>query len=128
LTSTTPSVGSPLVGSQLLAIGVARYVLRLQPLASAEPDTIAAELGWTAQRLLTQQTHRGGDPAGNGADRRALGTRHLPALTHHNRPPAIVKAEPSNASAPPSPPNRQSPRHLLRNTNADSEPKSMAAS
>jgi AcrR family transcriptional regulator len=41
-----------LVGSQLLGIGVVRYVLRLEPLATAEPETIAAELGWAVQRLL----------------------------------------------------------------------------
>jgi AcrR family transcriptional regulator len=43
-----------LVGSQLLGIGVARYVLRLEPLASATPATIAAELGPIVQQLLNQ--------------------------------------------------------------------------
>jgi AcrR family transcriptional regulator len=43
-----------LVASQLLGIGIARYVLRLEPLASAAPSAIAAELGSAVQHLLTQ--------------------------------------------------------------------------
>jgi len=42
-----------LVGSQLLGIGVARYVLRLEPLASATPAAIARYLGPAVRRLLT---------------------------------------------------------------------------
>ena len=49
-----------LVGSQLLGIGIARYVLRLEPLASAEPSAIAAELGSAVQHLLTRPS--GGMP------------------------------------------------------------------
>jgi AcrR family transcriptional regulator len=41
-----------LVGSQLLGIGMARYVLRLEPLASAPPETVAADLGRVVQHLL----------------------------------------------------------------------------
>lgn len=43
-----------LVGSQLLGIGVARYVLRLEPLASATPAAIATQLGPIVGQLLTQ--------------------------------------------------------------------------
>jgi hypothetical protein len=46
-----------LVGSQLLGLGLARYVLRLEPLASAPPEAVAAELGWAVQHILT-----GGSP------------------------------------------------------------------
>lgn len=41
-----------LVGSQLLGIAVARYLFRLEPLASATPQEIAVELGWIVQQLL----------------------------------------------------------------------------
>jgi AcrR family transcriptional regulator len=41
-----------LVGSQLLGLGIARYVLRLEPLASASPESVAAELGWAVQHIL----------------------------------------------------------------------------
>jgi AcrR family transcriptional regulator len=47
-----------LVGSQLLGLGVARYVLRLEPLASASPEAVAAELGWAVQHILD-----GGSPS-----------------------------------------------------------------
>jgi AcrR family transcriptional regulator len=42
-----------LVGSQLLGIAVTRYVLCLEPLASASPEQVAAELGWVVHRLIT---------------------------------------------------------------------------
>lgn len=41
-----------LVGSQLLGLGIARYVLRLEPLASASPAAVAADLGWAVQHIL----------------------------------------------------------------------------
>jgi AcrR family transcriptional regulator len=42
-----------LVGSQLIGMVMARYVLRLEPLASASPDSVAAAIGPTIQRYLT---------------------------------------------------------------------------
>jgi AcrR family transcriptional regulator len=42
-----------LVGSQLMGIALARYVVRIEPLASASPDTIVAWLGPAMQRYLT---------------------------------------------------------------------------
>ncbi|GAB3423415.1 TetR/AcrR family transcriptional regulator [Flindersiella endophytica] len=51
-----PSQRIGLVGSQLLGIAVTRYVLRLEPLASASPDEVAAQLGWIVQRLITNYT------------------------------------------------------------------------
>jgi AcrR family transcriptional regulator len=50
-----------LVGSQLLGIGVARYVLRLEPLASASPAAIAGYLGPAVRRLLTDHSDEGRD-------------------------------------------------------------------
>jgi AcrR family transcriptional regulator len=41
-----------LIGSQLIGLGFARYVLKLEPLASAPPDTLAAALGPTIERYL----------------------------------------------------------------------------
>jgi AcrR family transcriptional regulator len=42
-----------LVGSQLVGLAIARYALRVEPLASAEASTIAAWLAPTLQRYLT---------------------------------------------------------------------------
>ena len=42
-----------LVASQLIGMVMARYVLRLEPLASATPDSIVAAVGPTVQRYLT---------------------------------------------------------------------------
>ena len=42
-----------LVLSQLMGMVMARYVLRLEPLASASPESIVAAIGPTVQRYLT---------------------------------------------------------------------------
>lgn len=42
-----------LVASQLLGLAMGRYVLRIEPLASADAETLAATLGPTVQRYLT---------------------------------------------------------------------------
>ena len=43
-----------LVGSQLVGLAVARYVLRLEPLASAPADDVVRAVGPTLQRYLTE--------------------------------------------------------------------------
>jgi AcrR family transcriptional regulator len=45
-----------LVASQLLGLGIARYVLRLEPLASMGEDDVVRWLGPTLQRYLTAPT------------------------------------------------------------------------
>jgi AcrR family transcriptional regulator len=42
-----------LVASQLVGLVMARYVLRLEPLASATPESLVAAIGPTVQRYLT---------------------------------------------------------------------------
>jgi AcrR family transcriptional regulator len=42
-----------LVGSQLVGLAMARYVLRIEPLASADPATVAAWIAPTLERYLT---------------------------------------------------------------------------
>jgi AcrR family transcriptional regulator len=42
-----------LVASQIIGLVMARYVLRLEPLASASPDEVVAAIGPTVQRYLT---------------------------------------------------------------------------
>ncbi|MGY1679827.1 TetR/AcrR family transcriptional regulator [Geodermatophilus sp. SYSU D01176] len=42
-----------LVASQVMGLVMARYVLRLEPLASAAPETVVAAIGPTVQRYLT---------------------------------------------------------------------------
>lgn len=47
-----------LIGSQLLGIAVARYVIGLEPVASATPRQLAAEFGWVVQDLLLPRGRR----------------------------------------------------------------------
>jgi Transcriptional regulator len=42
-----------LVASQLVGVGMIRYILRLEPLASAPPELVVALIGPTIQRYLT---------------------------------------------------------------------------
>lgn len=42
-----------LVAAQLIGLGMMRYVVRLEPLASAERDEVVASIGPTVQRYLT---------------------------------------------------------------------------
>ena len=42
-----------LAGSHLIGIAIARYVVKVEPLASADPDAIVAAVGPTIQRYLT---------------------------------------------------------------------------
>jgi AcrR family transcriptional regulator len=42
-----------LVGSQILGLGLARYLLQLGPLAEASPDELTAAIGPTVERYLT---------------------------------------------------------------------------
>lgn len=42
-----------LVASQLIGVVMARYVLRVEPLASASPESLVAAIGPTVQRYLT---------------------------------------------------------------------------
>ena len=48
-----PELRGVLVGSQMIGIGMARYVVRLEPLASADRATIMAAVAPTLQRYLT---------------------------------------------------------------------------
>jgi hypothetical protein len=48
-----PELRASLVGSQAMGLAFARYVVRLQPLATADADTIASAIGPTIQRYLT---------------------------------------------------------------------------
>jgi AcrR family transcriptional regulator len=42
-----------LMGSQLVGLAIARYLLRIEPLASADPATVAAWIAPTLERYLT---------------------------------------------------------------------------
>jgi AcrR family transcriptional regulator len=43
-----------LVASQILGLAMMRYVIKLEPLASAAPDAVAAAIGPTIQRYITE--------------------------------------------------------------------------
>jgi AcrR family transcriptional regulator len=48
-----PQVRASLAASQLVGIAMLRYVVRVEPLASASPDRVAAWIGPTLQRYFT---------------------------------------------------------------------------
>jgi len=48
-----PQLRASLVASQLVGLAMLRYVIRLEPIASARADDIVAWLGPTLQRYLT---------------------------------------------------------------------------
>jgi AcrR family transcriptional regulator len=48
-----PRLRAALCASQMAGLGMLRYVLRFEPLASADLDTLAATIGPTMQRYLT---------------------------------------------------------------------------
>lgn len=48
-----PELRASLCASQIVGVAVARYVVRIEPLASAAPATVAAWVGPTLQRYLT---------------------------------------------------------------------------
>ncbi|WP_235879067.1 TetR/AcrR family transcriptional regulator [Saccharopolyspora karakumensis] len=48
-----PELRVALCGSQLVGLGMARYVVRIEPLASANADTVAATIGPNLQHYLT---------------------------------------------------------------------------
>ena len=47
-----------LIATELVGLATARYILQLEPLASAAPDELAAFLGPTIDRYLTEPTPR----------------------------------------------------------------------
>jgi AcrR family transcriptional regulator len=53
LTGPEAPLRAALVASQMLGLAVARYVLGLEPLASAPPETVVAALAPTVRRYLT---------------------------------------------------------------------------
>jgi AcrR family transcriptional regulator len=53
LGSDQPDLRAELVGTQLVGLAVARHVLRVEPLASADHETIVRAVGPTMQRYLT---------------------------------------------------------------------------
>lgn len=54
-----PELRANLVVSQMVGVAMARYVVRLEPLASAGPDDLAPVLGSTVDRYLTAPLGRG---------------------------------------------------------------------
>jgi hypothetical protein len=46
-------IRAALVASQMIGLGLARFVLKIEPLASADIDTVVATVGPTVQRYLT---------------------------------------------------------------------------
>ncbi len=50
-----PELRGALVGSQIIGLGMMRYVLRLEPLASAAHDTVVGAVAPNVQRYLTDR-------------------------------------------------------------------------
>lgn len=55
-----------LVGSQLIGLAMVRYVARIEPLASADSETVVAAMGPTVQRYLTAEIGPVAQAAGAG--------------------------------------------------------------
>jgi AcrR family transcriptional regulator len=55
LAPSQPQLRTDLVASQIVGLALARYVLRVEPLASADPEIIAAIVGPTIQRYVTDE-------------------------------------------------------------------------
>jgi AcrR family transcriptional regulator len=53
LGSDQPRLRADLVASQLMGLGLARYILRLQPLADTDPEAVITSVAPTIQRYLT---------------------------------------------------------------------------
>ena len=53
LTADQPRLRATLCGSQVVGLGMARYVIKLEPIATADVDTLVAAIGPTLQRYLT---------------------------------------------------------------------------
>jgi AcrR family transcriptional regulator len=53
-----PELRAALAGSQVVGMVMARYVVRVRPLAGADPDTLARAIGPTLQRYLTGEIGR----------------------------------------------------------------------
>ena len=53
LAPSEPQLRAELVGSHLVGLAMARHVLRIEPLASADPETIVAIVSPTIQRYVT---------------------------------------------------------------------------
>jgi AcrR family transcriptional regulator len=49
----SPELRAALAGSQMVGIIMARYVVRVQPIATCDPETLVAAVGPTLQRYLT---------------------------------------------------------------------------
>lgn len=64
ITGSDPELRAELVGAHLMGLAFARYVVRLEPVASATPAAIAAWVGPSIQRYLT-----GPEPADSSGGR-----------------------------------------------------------
>lgn len=55
LNTDQPQLRAALCGSQMVGLGVVRYLVQLEPLASADQDAVAATVGPTIQHYLTDE-------------------------------------------------------------------------
>jgi AcrR family transcriptional regulator len=60
------SLRATLAGSQLIGLALARYVVGVEPLASASPDTLARAVGPTIQRYLAGHVAIDEEPSSSG--------------------------------------------------------------
>ena len=61
-----PRLRVGLVGSQLMGLAMARFIIRLEPIASADPETLIACYAPTVQRYLTGPLPKDGKAARSG--------------------------------------------------------------
>ena len=70
-----PKFRAELAASHMVGIAILRYVIKVEPMASADPEEIVAMVAPTLQRYLTDRL-----PAGPRKDLRPAGARGRPAL------------------------------------------------
>jgi AcrR family transcriptional regulator len=68
LTSDHPTLRATLVGSHMVGIAMLRYILRLEPIASADTETLVQAVGPTLQRYLTGDLWPASTPLPTGGD------------------------------------------------------------
>lgn len=62
ITAAEVPLRSALIASQMSGLAIVRYVLGIEPLASAPPETVVAAIGPTIQRYLTADLAEHADP------------------------------------------------------------------
>jgi len=70
-----PRLRAALVGSQLLGLAMARFIIKMEPIASADPETLIAAYAPTIQRYLTGSLRGSGRSTDASRRRRSVDSK-----------------------------------------------------